>query len=334
MTAFACTLTNPRSDPSLSPATFDTCAEGGGHTPSTRFGQASCHTSAGRERLQHRRAGRSPRPLLHPSTAACEPRGGPAPDPQEAVLRPPCLPTDQQDFVPEGSGRPPQCHRRVSLRLRELRARSDPPRRTAASRIVDDRAAKGAHFRPVRHAHSSSTHGACSQSGHFLNRFSNATSDRSANCALRALTTVSRSECPQPGCNSRVRSSVLGDLSLSSFLKAPVLRASPSQSSGTNDSGNSHLSERLTRRRMHRHDLDRALEVLSESFTMRFVVATNKLASMPPTPPGLNAYCRCPGRSSDSSADLRDVNLRIRMLTARVSPTLFQPIASQLGWAR
>ena len=39
-----------------------------------------------------------------------------------------------------------------------------------------------------------------------FNRFSSATSDRSARCTCRARTTFSRNECPQPRCSRRVRS--------------------------------------------------------------------------------------------------------------------------------
>ena len=66
------------------------------------------------------------------------------------------------------------------------------------------------------------THSACNQLLDFLSRFNSTTSDRPARRACPARTTVSRNECPQPRCSSRVRvRGIEGD------VPVPVARLPP-----------------------------------------------------------------------------------------------------------
>ena len=79
----------------------------------------------GRALLQHLRAGRSRRPLLHSAASAARPRRGAAPHPAAALLRAARAAADGEDLGPAGAARPAERGRRAPLRVRQRRDRAD-----------------------------------------------------------------------------------------------------------------------------------------------------------------------------------------------------------------
>ena len=137
----------------------------------------------------------------------------------------------------------------VARQRRQAHAVVQAPQRPARSRFLHRRRIHGPNLergpRDDRQAPAPRTDGHTARATNpldFFSRFSSATSDRSARCACRARTTVSRNECPQPRCSRRVRSRLSTALSLRSPFSAPVSCASSRQSCGRNDNRTSQSS--------------------------------------------------------------------------------------------